>query len=240
MRNKVLLVFFLLSFADLHALSKWDFFCYDGFDRLEVGARIGAGFSTIGNMKPMLEKTELSPDYSWESKPFIRPTASMFAEYKFFRAAAELEASYYVQGMRLLEHKRLENAEYGIDMQYLSVGLNFRLYCTEQFYFGACSRYGFNIGSRMTFKSDRFILYGDYEGRVCKQLDESFDFGNELAAGLMLGYVFKNGLQVEGRCMYGLTDPIQTLKNDYDYSEQKNNTLWVGLTIGYPIVIFKR
>lgn len=239
MRLVILLI--SLSIANYAwALSRWDFFCYDGFDRLQIGARIGAGYSSLPNIKPMLEKGELSPDYKWANKPFIRPTAGIFAEYKFFRAAAEIEGSYYVQGLRLEEHRLRENCEYGIASQFVGLGLNLRLYCTEEFYIGACGRYGFNVSNDMRFVSDKYTRYEDYEGRVRKQMQESFVPGNEISAGLMLGYVLKNGLQLEGRCIFGFSDMIKTLENDYDYSEQNNNSMWIGLTVGYPIIIFKR
>ena len=233
-------ILLIISVLQISAINRWDFFCGDGIDRLAVGLRLGAGCSSVSNVKPMFEKSEKKPDYTWKGKAFVRPTADVFAEYKFLRVSASVEGSYYMHGFDLEKHTSRENSEYALWSQFLSVGLCFRVYCTERFYMGLCGRYGFNISTDCRFSSDKFMSHDDYEGRARKQLEESLSTADDLSVGIVIGYAFKNALMIEGRCWYGLKDFIKTYANGYGYTEQPNNTLWASLTVGYPIIVFER
>ncbi len=235
-----IVILLIFSALPMNAISRWDFFCSDGIDRLAVGLRIGAGYSSVPNVKPMFERAEKTPDYTWESKSFVRPTAEVFAEYKFLRASASVEGSYYMHGFNIEKHALRENSEYALWSQFISVGLCFKVYCTDRFYMGLCGRYGFNINTDCRFSSDKFVSYDDYEGRVRKQLEECLSTADYFSVGIVIGYAFKNALMIEGRCLYGLKDFIKTHANDYGYTEQPNNTLWASLTVGYPIIVFER
>ena len=233
-------ILLIVSVLPISAINRWDFFCSDGIDRLAVGLRLGAGYGSVSNVKSMFEKSEKKPDYTWKGKAFVRPTADVFAEYKFLRVSASVEGLYYMHGFDLEKHASRENSEYAIGWQFLSVGLCFKVYCTERFYMGLCGRYGFNISTDYRFSSDKFVSHDDYEGRGRKQLEASLSTADDFSVGIVIGYAFKNALMIEGRCLYGLKDFIKTHANDYGYTEQPNNTLWASLTVGYPIIVFER
>lgn len=209
--------------------------------RLMIGLRLGAAYSSIGNLESVLESGNKKPNYTWDEDMYVLPTAELFTEYKVDRIAGEFGVGYYSQGAYLtkdVNDGRLVE-EYDFYNHYLSLALAFRIYTYEGLYTGLCGRFGILISpSEIKYASSKYASYESYDSRVADQLNETIQGKNEFGAGFMLGYLFENGLSVEMRYYLGLNDMQKTYENDYGYTERDNLTNWVCLTIGYSVTIF--
>lgn len=241
MRRLFGLFFFLLFLSVDSYPERWT--CHWGEDkrgRLTVGMRMGAAWSSISNVPEMMKAEDLRPDYAWDRKMYVLPTVHLFAEYMQGGVSGEFDLGYYSQGDR---HTRTTDAglteDYKIAYHYLFAGVYLKIYCYKGFYVGAGGRVGLNLTpDAVDYSSNRFHNYQSYDKQRQEHLRETIRGRLDFGPGILMGYEFAFGLQVEARYHYGAYDMIETRENKYGLSEQNNTTNMVELTVGYSITIF--
>ena len=95
---------------------------------------------------------------------------------------------------------------------------------------------GFNLTpNNLFYTSNGEDMYGpDLE---TQQLMRNVIKGRtNVSLGFGLGYQFLNMIYVDARYYLGVSDIIETMPNNYNFKEVKNNSWGVQLTVGWAIV----
>lgn len=215
--------------------------------KLTLGIRVGAGYSRIGSLTDVLASGDKRPTHTWGSKAYVMPALSLFCQYRIHRVGFEAEGGYYSQGASLLYRNTVphrEEASYRFVNHYVGAGLNVKLHLARGFYMGVGGRYGFHVGEqRVDF---------DYSGTSAKRMDvrqdleEQLAVGDEISAGVSLGWEHVSGFHIEARYMQGLTDILTVNRrsvtgrdiNTDGYADRNCPTSWAALTFGFSVAVF--
>jgi|GEM_PF-6677853 hypothetical protein len=245
----LLLLFPAAATGSNHFQFGYRYKCHDGWNddgdlgRVNIGGRLGCGYSRISGIQGCLESGVLRPTYTFSESGVFFPVFFLFSNYRLKNVGAELEAGSERVGDVLVKDYTNRNLseEYAFGYQYFSTGLYLKFYFRNCFYFGAGCRMSWCLNRNgVRFSSTRSALYSQSDGQTEERIQESLSGKMVTSSGLKLGWESERGWAVELSYHQSLNDAVRTNTNEYGYTEEKNPSQSVELTIGYSLTIWDR
>ncbi len=202
-----------------------------------AGLRIGANHVAIANLRQTFCPDDGKPTYELGEKRHVTPTVSIVAQYRFPTSLVAVEGSVSYFQTRCEVEKTAPHATetYDIKLNHITLGMGAKVYPVKGAFVKAAICAGPCLNGTSCVKYDATGVTNSakmqVEGRLCQTVK-----GRTLVrADLSLGYDFPTGLTVEafyGKC---LTDLLEVGVNDYSYTEQRNDSQYAGVSVGWML-----
>lgn len=234
MRNRVVkyaLMTFVLSIANVVATAQ----TLDGI--FTTGVRAGATLVNIANIKQTFCTDENQPNYELSENQHITPTMTIVAQYRFPKSLVEVESNItYCQTKSEVEKKTTRNNEtYNIKLNHIILNAGAKVYPIRGAFVKASIGAGPCLNSTSCVKYDATGMTNAAKMQVEEHISQTVKGRTLVRAELALGYEFSNGLTIEAFYSKGLTDLLEVSINSYGFSEQHNDSQYIGMSVGWLI-----
>jgi hypothetical protein len=205
---------------------------------LQAGIKAGAGYSQITDLSKMLVSESYYTGYTFTNSSELSFTGGLYINYKFKESISAFysELSYSRLGNKL-HYSDINELEYDyvIKYDYINVDFWYKAYFLPGLNAGIGPRIGFNLTpGGLFYTSNGEALYGP-DIRIQQQMRDVLKGRTNFAVGVSLGYELANGLSIDARYYFGISDVIETEVNNFHFIENKNSGRILQLTIGYAI-----
>ncbi len=219
----------LLGAADICSLAQ----SYDGV--FTAGLRIGANHVAIANLKQTFCSDDGKPTFELSEKRHITPTVSIVAQYRFPTSlvAVEWSVSYFQTRGEIKKAATHTSETYDIKINHITLGMGAKVYPVKGAFVKAAICAGPCLNGTSCVKYDATGVTNAAKMQVEEHVNQTIKGRTLVRADLSLGYDFPTGLTVEafyGKC---LTDLLEVGANDYGYAEQRNDSQYAGVSVGW-------
>ena len=234
MRNRVVkytLMVLVWSVADVAAIAQTS----DGV--FTTGVRAGANHVSMTNLKQTFCTDDNQPLYELSEKRHITPTVSIVAQYRFPISLVAVEGNIsYCQTRSEIEKKTTRNTEtYDIKLNHIMLSAGAKVYPVKGAFAKATIGAGPCLNSSTCVRYDATGVTNAAKMQVEEHISQTVKGRTLVRADLALGYDFPMGLTVEafyGKC---LVDLLEVGINGYGFSEQRNDSQYIGMGVGWLI-----
>ncbi len=200
-----------------------------------TGLRICANHVTIANLKQAFCSDDNKPTYELSEKRHVTPLVSVVAQYRFPTSLVAVEGSIsYCLTRNNVEKITTQKTEtYDIKLNHILLGAGAKVYPVKGAFVKASIGAGPCLNSTSCVKYDATGVTNSAKMQVEEHINQSVKGRTLVRADLSLGYDFPTGLTVEafyGKC---LTDLLEVGINDYGYTEQRNDSQYAGMSVGW-------
>lgn len=200
-----------------------------------TGLRIGANHVTIANLKQTFCSDDGKPTFELSEKRHITPTVSIVAQYRFPTSLVAVEGSVsYFQTRNEVEKTATHTTEtYDIKLNHITLGAGAKVYPVKGAFVKAAISAGPCLNGTSCVKYDATGMANAAKMQVEEHVNQTVKGRTLVRADLSLGYDFPTGLTVEafyGKC---LTDLLEVCVNDHGYAEQRNDSQYAGMSVGW-------
>ncbi len=200
-----------------------------------TGLRIGANHETIANLGRTFCSDDDKPTYGLSEKRHVTPLVSVVVQYRFPTSLVAVEGSIsYCLTRNKVEKINAQKTEtYDIKLNHILLGAGAKVYPVKGAFVKASIGAGPCLNSTSCVKYDATGASNAAKMQVEEHINQSVKGRTLVRADLSLGYDFPTGLTVEafyGKC---LTDLLEVGINDYGYSEQRNDSQYAGMSVGW-------
>jgi hypothetical protein len=205
---------------------------------LQFGFKAGAVYSKITDLSKVLVSESYYTGYTFENKNTWGFTGGIFLNYKFEETISALysELSYSRLG-NLLQYSDIYDLNYDfiIEYDYVNLELLYKAYIFDGLHLGVGPRIGFNLSPGALFYfSNGEDIYGP-DIRIQQQMRDVLKGRTNFSLGITAGYEFSNGISIDVRYYYGISDVMETEVNNFHFIENKNSSRYLQFTLGYAI-----
>lgn len=202
-----------------------------------TGLRIGANHVAIANLKQTFCADDNQPLYELSEKRHITPTVSIVAQYRFPISLVAVEGNIsYCQTRNEIEKTTTHNTEtYDIKLNHIMLSAGAKVYPVKGAFAKATIGAGPCLNSSTCVKYDATGVTNAAKMQVEEHISQTVKGRTLVRADLALGYDFPMGLTVEafyGKC---LVDLLEVGINGYGFSEQRNDSQYIGMGVGWQI-----
>lgn len=203
-----------------------------------AGLRAGANYVGMANMKQTFSSDENQPTYELNETAHVTPTVTVAAQYRFPISLVAVEGGIsFCQTRSEIEKRASRNTEtYDIKLNHILLSVGAKVYPVK----GAFAKVA--IGAGPCLNSTSCITY-DGTGmtnaakmQVAEHISQTIKGRTLARADVALGYDFPSGLTIEAFYEKGLVDLLEVSVNGYGFSEQRNDSQYIGLSVGWLII----
>lgn len=200
-----------------------------------VGLRIGANHVTMTNLTQTFCTNDAKPTFELDEKRHITPTVSIVAQYRFPTSLVAVEGSVSYFHMRNEVEKTATHTTetYDIRLNHITLGMGAKVTPVKGAFVKAAICAGPCLNGTSCVKYDATGVTNAAKMQRQERISQAVKGRTIVRADLSLGYDFPTGLTVEafyGKC---LTDLIEVGVNDYGYTEQRNDSQYTGVSVGW-------
>jgi len=205
---------------------------------LQAGIKAGAGYSQITDLSKMLVSESYYTGYTFSDYGKYSFTGGLYINYKFKESISAFyaEFSYSQLGSRL-HYSDINELEYDFEIKYNYLNLDFwyKAYFLPGLHAGVGPRVGFNLTpGGLYYTSNGEDIYGP-DIRIQQQMRDVLKGRTSFALGIGLGYELANGISIDARYYFGISDLIETEVNSFHFIENNNAGRVLQITVGYAI-----
>lgn len=235
MRKTFILIIALLSALKLDAQSGKN---KNDNNFLQVGIKAGAGFTKITDLSKVLVSESYYTGYTFENSGLWGFTGGIYINYKLGESISAIysEISYAQVGNKL-HYSDIDGLIYDFILKYnyLNLELWYKVYLLQGLSVGLGPRIGFNLTpGDLFYTSNGELLYGP-DIRIQQQMRDVLKGRTNFSLGVSLGYEFSNGISIDARFYYGVSDVMETEVNNFHFIENTNASRVLQITLGYAI-----
>lgn len=202
-----------------------------------TGLRAGANHVSAANLKQTFCSDENQPAYELSEKQYITPTVAVVAQYRFPMSLVAVEGNIsYCQTRSEIEKRTTRDTEtYDIKLNHIMLSAGAKVYPVKGAFAKASIGAGPCLNSTSCVKYDATCMTNAAKMQVEEHISQTVKGRTLVRADLALGYDFPSGLTLEafyGKC---LVDMIEVGVNNYGFTEGRNDSQYVGMSIGWLI-----
>jgi len=176
--------------------------------------------------------------YTFENSEVWGFTGGVYINYKFEESISALysEISYSRLGNKL-HYSDIDDLNYDfiIKYDYLNLELWYKAYLYGGLHLGIGPRIGFNLTpGGLFYTSNGEDLFGP-DIRIQQQMRDVLKGRTNFCLCVSAGYEFSNGLSIDARFYFGLSDVMETEVNNFHFIENSNASRVIQITLGYAI-----
>lgn len=205
---------------------------------LQFGLKTGAIYSKATNLSKVLVSEPYYTGYTFENSNMWSFTGGIFINYKFEETISALCTEFsYSRLANRLRYDDIYNFTYNFDIkyEYINWELQYKVYIFRGFTLGIGPRFGFNLTpGGLYYTSNGESQFGP-DIRIQQQMRDVLKGRSNFSIGLLAGYEFSNGIIIDFRYYYGLSDIMETEVNNFHFIENRNESRFLQLTLGYAI-----
>jgi hypothetical protein len=202
------------------------------------GIRTGAVYTGVTNLSNVLVSESYYSGYSFSNKKVWSPTGGLFINYRFPETISAIETEMsYMRLNNVLHYSDINSFEYDMKLKYdlLNIQLMYKLYPFYGLTLSAGPRIGFNLTPEaLYYTSNGEDTYGP-DIRIQQQMRDVLKGRANFSVGIGLGYELDNGLSLDVRYYFGISDVLETQVNNYKFIENSNHSQALQLTLGFII-----
>lgn len=200
-----------------------------------AGLRIGANLVTMSNLKQTFFFDDDKPTCALDEIRRVSPTVSIAAQYRFPTSlvAVEGSVSYFQTGGEVEKTATHATETYDIKLNHITIGAGAKVYPVKGAFVKAAICAGPCLNGTSCVKYDATGMTNAAKMQVEKRINQTVKGRTLVRTDLSLGYDFPTGLTIEafyGKC---LTDLLVVGINDYGYTEQRNDSQYAGMSVGW-------
>ena len=234
MRNTVVkytLMIFVWSVAKIMAMAQTS----DGV--FTTGVRVGANYVSMTNLKQTFCTDDNQPTYELSEKQYVTPSVSVIAQYRFPISLVAVEGGIsYCQTRNEIEKTTTHNTEtYDIKLNHIMLSAGAKVYPVKGAFAKAMIGAGPCLNSSTCVKYDATGVTNAAKMQEEEHISQTVKGRTIVRTDLSLGYDFPMGLTIEafyGKC---LVDLLEVSINGYGFSEQRNDSQYIGMSVGWLI-----
>ena len=231
MKKTFTLFIFLLTIIRIEAQS-------GNNNYLQVGIKAGAVYTNITDLSKVLVSESYYTGYTFENSDEWGFTGGLYINYKFQESISAIysELSYARLGNKL-HYSDIYDFNYDliIKYNYINLELWYKAYFFKGLHIGTGPRIGFNLTpGGLYYTSNGEDLFGP-DIRIQQQMRDVLKGRTNFSLGVSAGYEFSNGLSIDVRYYYGISDVMATEVNNFHFIENKNASRVLQITLGYAI-----
>jgi hypothetical protein len=231
-RNRLIIsVLLCVAFTSIQAKDKKK----EGQD-ITFGIRVGAVHTGISNLGNVLVSESYYSNYTFTNKDVWSATGSFFINYRFPETISAIEAEMgYMRLANELSYSDINAFEYKMKLKYdlLNVQLMYKAYPWQGVTMSFGPRFGFNLTPEaLYYTSNGEATYGS-DIRIQQQMRDVLKGRANFSLGVGLGYEFDNGLSLDARYYFGVSDLVETQVNNFNFIENSNRSHSLQLTLGF-------
>ena len=205
---------------------------------LQVGLKAGAVYTSITDLSKVLVSESYYTGYTFENSDEWGFTGGLYINYKFQESISAIysELSYAQLGNKLSYSDIYDfNYDFIIKYNYINLDLWYKAYFFEGLHIGTGPRIGFNLTpGGLYYTSNGEDLFGP-DIRIQQQMRDVLKGRANFSLGVSAGYEFSNGISIDARYYYGISDVMETEVNNFHFIENKNASRVLQITLGYAI-----
>lgn len=200
-----------------------------------TGLRAGANHVSAANLKQTFCSDDGKPTFELSEKRHITPIVSIVAQYRFPTSLVAVEGSVgYFQTRGEVEKTATHATEtYDIKLNHITLGAGAKVYPVKGAFVKAAICAGPCLNGTSCVRYDAMGVTNTAKMQVEDHVNQTVKGRTLVRADLSLGYEFPTGLTIEafyGKC---LTDLLEVGINDYGYTEQRNDSQYASLSVGW-------
>ena len=205
---------------------------------LQFGCKAGAVYTSITDLAKVLVSESYYTGYTFENSEVWGFTGGVYINYKFEESISALysEISYSRLGNKL-HYSDIDDLNYDfiIKYDYLNLELWYKAYLYGGLHLGIGPRIGFNLTpGGLFYTSNGEDLFGP-DIRIQQQMRDVLKGRTNFCLCVSAGYEFSNGLSIDARFYFGLSDVMETEVNNFHFIENNNASRVIQITLGYAI-----
>jgi len=209
-----------------------------GNNNLQFGCKAGTVYTSITNLAKVLVSESYYTGYTFENSDVWGFTGGVYINYKFEESISALysEISYSQLGNKL-HYSDIDNLNYDfiVKYDYLNLELWYKVYLYGGLHLGIGPRIGFNLTpGDLFYTSNGEDLFGP-DIRIQQQMRDVLKGRTNFCLGVSAGYEFSNGLSIDARFYFGISDVMETEVNNFHFIENNNASRVIQITLGYAI-----
>lgn len=202
-----------------------------------IALQAGANHVSITNLKQTFCADENQPVYEINEKKHIAPVIAIGSQYRFPISLVAVEGSIsYCQTRSEIEKNTIRNTEtYDLKINHIMLGVGAKVYPVKGAYAKASMEAGPCLNSTSCVKYDATNMTNTAKMQVAEHISQTAKGQMLVRANIALGYDFSTGLTLEtfyGKC---LVDLIEVNINNYGFTEQRNESQYIGMSVGWMI-----
>lgn len=205
---------------------------------LQVGIKAGADYTKITDLSKVLVSESYYTGYTFENSGLLGFTGGIYVNYKLGESISAIYAEIsYAQVGNKLHYSDIDGLIYDFILKYhyLNLELWYKVYLLGGLHVGLGPRIGLNLTpGDLFYTSNGELLYGP-DIRIQQQMRDVLKGRTNFSLGVSLGYEFSNGLSLDARYYYGVSDIMETEVNNFHFIENTNSSRVLQITIGYAI-----
>jgi hypothetical protein len=204
----------------------------------QFGFKAGTVYSNITDLSKTLVSESYYTGYTFENYNKWGFTGGIFLNYKFEETISAIysEISYSRLGNRL-HYSDVQGLDYDftVKYEYLNWELWYKAYIIGGLHVGIGSRLGFNLTpGALYYSSNGEDRFGP-DIRIQQQMRDVLKGRTNFSAAVGAGFEIPNGLCIDVRYYYGISDVMETEVNNFHFIENKNLSRAIQVTLGIPI-----
>jgi len=205
---------------------------------LQIGLKAGGAYTKINDLSKVLVSESYYTGYTFENSSVWGFSGGIYLNYKFEESISAIysELSYSRLGNKL-HYSDINDFNYDfiVRYDYFNLELWYKAYLFNSFHIGAGPRIGFNLTpEKIFYTSNGEDLFGP-DIRIQQQMRDVLKGRTNVCLGVGAGYEFSNGLSVDARYYYGISDVMETEVNNFHFIENSNASRIIQITIGYAL-----
>ncbi len=229
---KALVAVAVLGLSDIVALSQ-----NNSHGLFTYGLRVGANYASVANLKHTFCSDEKWPAFDLKETRFVTPTVAATVQYRFPMSQVAVDAGIaYSQTRNRIEKNTMRNSEiYDLKMHYAIFNVGAKVYPIN----GSFAKVSIGVGPCLNGTTcvnyDGTGMTNAARMQIKERLNQSVKGRTLATASLTLGYDFPMGLSLEAYYAKGLTDLVEVSVNNFGFNEERNDSQYVGVGIGWLI-----
>ena len=202
-----------------------------------TGVRAGANYAGIANLKQTFCADENQPAYELSEKQHVTPIISIIAQYRFPISLVAVEGGIgYCYTRSEIKKTTARNAEtYDIKLNHIMLSAGAKVYPVK----GAFAKIEIGTGpclnSSTCVKYDATGVTNAVKMQMAEHINQTIKGRTLVRVDLALGYDFPMGLTIETFYGKGLVDLLEVSVNGYGFSEQRNDSQYIGMSVGWQV-----
>jgi hypothetical protein len=205
---------------------------------ITFGIRAGAAYTGISNLSNVLVSESYYTGYTFSNKNVWSITGGLFVNYRFPETISAIEAEMsYMRLNNILHYSDVNAFEYNMKLKYdlLNLQIMYKVYPLYGLTMSIGPRIGFNLTPEaLYYTSNGEDTYGP-DIRIQQQMRDVLKGRTNFSIGVGLGYEFNNGLSLDARYYFGISDVLETQVNNFKFIENSNHSHALQLTVGFII-----
>lgn len=201
------------------------------------GLRVGANYASVANLKQTFVSDESRPAYDFKETSFVTPTVAAAVQYRFPTSQVAVDASIaYSQTRNRIEKSTTRNSEiYDLKMHYAIFNVGAKVYPIKGSFAKVSIGAGPCLNGTTCVNYDGTGMTNAAKMQIKERLNQSIKGRTLATASLTLGYDFPTGFSLEAYYAKGLTDLVEVSVNNFGFNEERNDSQYVGVSIGWLI-----